>query len=72
VFDSVEIYGLHHARKLRLHALALAFGWDKVHERLGFTQMFYSWFTPAIASSDFILQIDKPLYRALDFLAVCR
>ncbi len=72
VFDSVEIYGLHHARKLRLHALALALGWDRAHARLGITRAFYSWFTPAISSSDFVLEIDRPLYRALDFLAVCR
>jgi 2-polyprenyl-3-methyl-5-hydroxy-6-metoxy-1,4-benzoquinol methylase len=72
VFDSVELYGVHHARKLRLHALALALGWDSVHQALGFTQPFYTWFTPAISSSDFVLSADRPLYGALDFLAVCR
>jgi 2-polyprenyl-3-methyl-5-hydroxy-6-metoxy-1,4-benzoquinol methylase len=72
VFDSVELYGLYHARRLRLHELALALGWDRVHRGLGLTQPFYDRFTPAIRSSDFALRRDRPLYRALDFLAVCR
>ncbi len=72
VFDSVEIFGLYHARKLRLHALALALGWDGVHRRLGLTRVFYDRFTPAISSADFVLSANRPLYGALDFLAVCR
>jgi SAM-dependent methyltransferase len=73
-FPSVEMHGLFHARKLRVHELALRVGWDRVHARLGMTKRFYDRFTPAIAASDFALrpreQVD--LDRALDFVAVCR
>ncbi len=31
-------------------------GWDAVHARLGLTEHFYGWFTPAIAASDFVLR----------------
>jgi hypothetical protein len=31
-------------------------GWDRVHRRLGLTSRFYRWFTPAIATSDFVLR----------------
>lgn len=72
VFASVELYGVYHAGKLRVHECALAFGWDAVHRRLGITQAFYDRFTPAIASSDFAVRVDRPLCDALDFLAVCR
>jgi hypothetical protein len=73
-FSSVEIYGLFHARKLRAHELALRLGWDRVHPRLRLTGPFYGFFTPAIATSDFVLRSaeDADLDRALDFLAVCR
>ena len=70
-FPRVEVLGLFHARKLRAHELALRFGWDAVHERLGLTERFYDRFTPAISASDFRLR-DGDLDRALDFLAVCR
>jgi SAM-dependent methyltransferase len=70
VFDRVQLLGLFHARKLRVHELALAAGWDTVHARLGITKPFYDRFTPAIAASDFKLR-DHGLERALDFLAVC-
>lgn len=70
-FDDVELWGLHHARKLRVHAAALKLGWDAVHRRLGLTRAFYDRFTPAIAASDFALR-PGDLDRALDFLAVCR
>jgi 2-polyprenyl-3-methyl-5-hydroxy-6-metoxy-1,4-benzoquinol methylase len=70
-FGRVELLGLHHARKLRVHGWALKAGWDGVHKRLGLTKPFYSRFTPAIAASDFRLG-DGDLDRALDFLAVCR
>ncbi len=70
-FGQVEMLGLFHARKLRAHELALRIGWDFVHKRLGITQAFYDRFTPAIATSDFVLR-PAPLDRALDFLAVCR
>ncbi len=71
VFDHVELLGLFHARKLRLHELALKLGWDAVHKRLGLTSAFYDRFTPAIASSDFALR-SATLDSALDFVAVCR
>jgi len=70
-FGRVELLGLTHARKLRVHGWALKAGWDGVHERLGLTKPFYDRFTPAIAASDFRLG-DGDLDRALDFLAVCR
>lgn len=69
-FDNVEVLGLFHARKLRVHEIALALGWDAVHARLGITGRFYDWFTPAIATSDFALRPAR-LDQALDFLAVC-
>jgi 2-polyprenyl-3-methyl-5-hydroxy-6-metoxy-1,4-benzoquinol methylase len=72
VFDSVELLGLFHARKLLWHQRALALGWDRVHAALGITEWFYRRFTPALASSDFELHGDRPFYNALDFLAVCR
>jgi 2-polyprenyl-3-methyl-5-hydroxy-6-metoxy-1,4-benzoquinol methylase len=73
-FDSVEMHGLFHARKLRAHELALRAGWDQVHARLGLTKRFYDRFTPAIATSDFALRHahEADLDGALDFLAVCR
>ena len=71
VFGSVELLGLYHARKLLLHHYALQVGWDRLHRRLGITQRFYDWFTPAIDQRDFTLR-SQPLDRALDFLAVCR
>lgn len=70
-FDSVQLFGLFHARKLRVHELALKLGWDAVHPRLGLTKPFYDRFTPAISARDFVLRAG-PLERALDFVAVCR
>ena len=70
-FARVQLLGVFHARKLRLHELALACGWDAVHARLGITKPFYDRFTPAISTSDFGLRDDRDLDRALDFLAVC-
>jgi SAM-dependent methyltransferase len=70
-FGEVEMLGLFHARNLRAHEIALRFGWDRVHKRLGLTGPFYAWFTPAISSRDFALRPDG-LARALDFLAVCQ
>jgi len=70
-FDSVEMLGVFHARKLRVHELALRLGWDSVHTHLHVTDRFYDWFTPAIATSDFALRPTR-LDRALDFVAVCR
>jgi len=71
VFDRVELLGLFHARKLRAHEIALRLGWDRVHKRLGLTERFYGWFTPAISASDFALRPGR-LHAALDFLALCR
>jgi 2-polyprenyl-3-methyl-5-hydroxy-6-metoxy-1,4-benzoquinol methylase len=73
-FQAVEIYGLFHARKLRVHELALRMGWDRLHSRLRLTRPFYAWFTPAIAASDFVLRRaeEVDIDRALDFIAVCR
>ena len=70
-FSEVEMLGLFHARKLRVHELALRAGWDRLHPRLRLTERFYDWFVPAIDERDFELR-DQGLERALDFLAVCR
>jgi SAM-dependent methyltransferase len=71
-FASVELLGLFHARKLRVHELAIKHaGWDTVHARLGLTKRFYDRFTPAISVRDFALRA-QGLERALDFLAVLR
>jgi 2-polyprenyl-3-methyl-5-hydroxy-6-metoxy-1,4-benzoquinol methylase len=73
-FGTVEMHGLFHARKLRVHEHALRLGWDALHPRLRLTRRFYDWFTPAIAASDFALRAapSAELDRALDLLAVCR
>jgi len=73
-FSQVELHGLFHARKLRIHAAALALGWDAVHARVGLTAAFYDRFTPAITARDFRLRpaAYAPLDGALDFLAVLR
>ena len=71
-FGQVDLLGLFHARKLRAHQWAIEHaGWDAVHKRLGITDRFYGWFTPAIAARDFALR-RSGLDRALDFLAVLR
>jgi len=71
VWCHVELLGLFHARRLRVHELALACGWDALHPRLGLTEPFYDRFTPAISVRDFTLR-PSGLDSALDFLAVCR
>jgi hypothetical protein len=70
-FGSVELYGLHHARMLRVHEVALKLGWDRVHAALRVTNPFYDRFTPAISERDFALR-PSDLDKALDFLAVLR
>ncbi len=72
-FASVRLFGLFHARKLRLHELALRAGWDSVHPRLRLTKPFYDRFTPAICAADFALRPagQADLDRALDFVALC-
>jgi hypothetical protein len=73
-FERVELYGLFHAGKLRIHELALRLGWDRVHTATHLTKPFYGWFTPAIGVGDFALRPGRPpeLRGALDLLAVCR
>jgi SAM-dependent methyltransferase len=68
-FPGVELLGLHHARRLRLHELALRAGWDRVHRALRITKPFYDRFVPVISSRDFALR--PQLDGALDFLAIC-
>ena len=71
-FGRVELLGLFHARKLRLHQFAIEHaGWDAVHRRLGLTKRFYDRFTPAISARDFRLRRGA-LAGALDLLAVLR
>jgi SAM-dependent methyltransferase len=70
-FARVEILGVFHARKLRLHEVALRLGWDRVHPALHLTKPFYDRFVPAIAASDFELRDDRDLDGSLDLLAVC-
>ncbi|MFT4048853.1 MAG: class I SAM-dependent methyltransferase [Solirubrobacterales bacterium] len=76
VFRSVEIHGVFHARKLRVHELALRHAaWDNIHKGLRISKLFYDRFTPAISARDFALKdgaTDESLTRALDFVAVCR
>jgi len=69
-FDRVDLLGLFHARKLRIHEFAIELGWDRVHKALRLTGSFYDRFTPAISSSDFSLRAES-LDAALDFVAVC-
>jgi SAM-dependent methyltransferase len=73
-FAGVELYGLFHARKLRVHEIALRIGWDRIHKGLRVSKPFYDRFTPAIAASDFALRpaSEADLDKALDFVAVCR
>jgi len=59
-FPSVELFGLFHARKLRVHELALALGWDRVHRLLGVTGPFYERFTPAPRSAPESARDDLP------------
>ena len=71
-FRSVDLLGVFHAGRLRLHQWAFEHaGWDAVHQRLGITSAFYDRFTPAIATRDFALRRGT-LDGALDFLAVLR
>jgi 2-polyprenyl-3-methyl-5-hydroxy-6-metoxy-1,4-benzoquinol methylase len=71
-FSQVEMLGLFHARKLRLHELAIRHArWDDIHQRIGITKQFYDRFIPALSVRDFALR-DGDLDRALDFVAVCR
>ena len=73
-FSEVRLFGVFHARKLRMHEVALGLGWDRVHKATRPTKPFYDRFTPAIAASDFALRAESEcdLDKALDFLAVLR
>jgi 2-polyprenyl-3-methyl-5-hydroxy-6-metoxy-1,4-benzoquinol methylase len=74
IFTDVTIYGVFHAKKLRVHELALRSGWDRVHKGLRISKLFYDRFTPAISEHDFVLrrgESDGSLTKALDFVAVC-
>jgi SAM-dependent methyltransferase len=70
-FSHVELLGVFHAHKLRVHEVALRLGWDRVHRALRITKPFYSRFIPSISSSDFQITLEGDLDRALDFLAIC-
>jgi SAM-dependent methyltransferase len=70
-FEHVELLGLFHAGKLRVHELAINAGWDRLHKTIGITKPFYDRFVPAISENDFALR-EGNLDRALDFLAVLR
>jgi 2-polyprenyl-3-methyl-5-hydroxy-6-metoxy-1,4-benzoquinol methylase len=67
-FGKVELYGVYHARKLRLHSIAVAAGWDRAHRRLALTRTFYDHFIPAITTKDFVVA-KRGLETALDFVA---
>ncbi|MBO9533260.1 MAG: methyltransferase domain-containing protein [Solirubrobacteraceae bacterium] len=68
----VEMHGLWHAGKLRLHELAIRHGrWDDLHKGLRFTKPFYDWFIPAISTGDFRLG-QGDLSTSLDLIAVLR
>jgi SAM-dependent methyltransferase len=69
-FDQVTVMGLFHARKLRIHELALRLGWDRFHRAVRLTGPFYDRFIPAISARDFRLS-DRDLATALDFIAIC-
>ena len=71
-FGRVELLGIHHARKLRLHQLAVErLGWDGIHPRLKLTRPFYDAFVPAISARDFAVR-SGDLAPSLDLLAVLR
>ena len=71
-FTHVDLLGLFHARKLRVHELAIErAGWDAVHERLGSRAPSTTGSRPAIPMRDFRLRRGE-LERALDLLAVLR
>jgi SAM-dependent methyltransferase len=71
-FGEVEIKGLFHTGKLRIHEQAIKLGWDQVHKTLHLTKPFYDRFTPAINERDFTLKSENEadLTKALDFVAV--
>jgi SAM-dependent methyltransferase len=70
-FRSIDMLGVFHARRLRVHEVAIRLGWDRLHPTLHLTGPFYRRFVPAIDERDFVIRGGR-LERALDFLAVCR
>lgn len=69
-FSRVDLLGVFHARKLRLHELAVRrLAWDAIHSRLRLTGPFYKAFLPAISARDFAIRRGE-LARSLDLLAV--
>ena len=70
-FPTVELLGVHHAGKLRLHQLAVErLGWDAIHPRLKLTRRFYDAFSAAISTSDFTVR-DGDFDRCLDCWPSC-
>ena len=69
-FERFELYGLFHARKLRVHELALRAGWDRVHAALGLHEALLR----PLHARDRRQRLRAPrpsgLERALDFVAV--
>ena len=73
VFGEVELLGLFHARKLRVHELALRLGWDAVHTRLRHHQAVLRPLHAGDRRQRLRAARRAPIWtRALDFLAVCR
>lgn len=72
VTPNVELHGLFHARKLRLHELAIRHAkWDELHKALHLTKPFYDRFIPAISARDFVMR-QGDLTTSLDLIAVLR
>ena len=71
---SVELLGVYHARKLRVHDLATRLGWSRLHPRLRVTKPFYEWLYPAITAADFAVRPRSlgRLRHAHDLVAVLR
>ncbi len=71
-FAQADFHGVHHARKLRIHQIALErFGWERLHQRLKITKPFYGAFNPAISERDFAVRPGR-IDGCLDMLAVLR
>ena len=70
---SVDLLGLFHARKLRLHQLAIErAGWDAIHARLGITKPFYDRFDARDLRARLPPAARRRSSGALDLLAVLR
>ena len=73
-FGTVELYGLFHARRLRVHELAIKqLGWDSVHSRAQDHQaVLRPLHAGDLGRATSPCAPDRPLEGALDFVAVCR